>query len=310
MLDMNIVESITERDIDMLILEEFNISDSFANWFYSKCLKETTSPKLVKAWHSVSDPELGESDLIAIYENNHAILIENKIDAIVQQNQAARYHLRGEKGIKDGLWNSFTTCMIAPELYLNKTPDSKIYDIRINYEDFIGWYESVGDVRCLYRKYIIEQAIKQSRRGYTTIPDLKVTDFWEKYWLYISTEHKYLRMNKPGIKPSKSTFINLYAPNLSNGFSLVHKVDRGSIDLEIAGMIQQFDELVKLFADLDIEVVPAGKSVALRKKVNDIDVLESFVSQKNIVVEALHNAKILLEIVPEVQERLKSIIIT
>jgi hypothetical protein len=98
MLNFNKVQSITERDIDLLLLEELNVSPDFSSWFYSKVMSGNPSPILKGAWHSVSDPELGESDLIAIYDNGHAILIENKIDAVEQLKQAERYRLRGERG--------------------------------------------------------------------------------------------------------------------------------------------------------------------------------------------------------------------
>ena len=31
----NKVEAVTERDVDLLLLEELNVSDDFSTWFYS-----------------------------------------------------------------------------------------------------------------------------------------------------------------------------------------------------------------------------------------------------------------------------------
>ena len=115
MFNTNIIEAVTERDIDLLLLEELNTSSQFATWFYKKILQKPPVLNIVKAYHSVSDPNLGESDIIILYNNSHAILVENKISAITQPNQARRYILRGDKGITSRFWGSYSTCIIAPE---------------------------------------------------------------------------------------------------------------------------------------------------------------------------------------------------
>ena len=35
----NKVEAVTEREIDLLLLEELNVSDDFSTWFYSAITK-------------------------------------------------------------------------------------------------------------------------------------------------------------------------------------------------------------------------------------------------------------------------------
>ena len=105
----NKVEAVTERDIDLLLLEELNVSDDFSTWFYSAITKNNDKPSSKGAWHSITDPDFGESDLVVIYDNGLAILIENKIDAIEQPQQGRRYKARGNKGIEKGFWRSFVT---------------------------------------------------------------------------------------------------------------------------------------------------------------------------------------------------------
>ena len=39
----NKVEAVTERDIDLLLLEELNVSDDFSTWFYSLSRKTMTN---------------------------------------------------------------------------------------------------------------------------------------------------------------------------------------------------------------------------------------------------------------------------
>jgi hypothetical protein len=63
----------------------------------------------------------GEADLVIVYTEQSgkriAILIENKIQAVFQPRQAERYRQRGEAG--NG-WDSFWTCLVAPESYVNR----------------------------------------------------------------------------------------------------------------------------------------------------------------------------------------------
>ena len=245
MKDLNRVESVSERDIDLLILEELNVSYEFASWFYQKITGNSQAPELVQACHSVKDRDLGESDLIALYKNNSAILIENKIDAVAQPEQALRYKLRGSKGIEENHWCCFTTCMIAPKLYLDKEKDARVYQATLSYEAISEWFLSrpSSDTRSQYRSYIVDEAIEQNRRGYTIQPDDKVTLFWSKYWKYSIQEHQFLNMKKPGLKPGKADWPEFRPSCLNNKISIVHKLERGDIDLQISGAAGRVDTL-------------------------------------------------------------------
>src|SRR5882672_3082754 len=83
MQDLNFVESINERDIDFLLLEELQVSAEFRDWLSSRVFGRPIFKSHTGAWHSVVDPVLGESDLVFIFEaedgTGTAILIENKI---------------------------------------------------------------------------------------------------------------------------------------------------------------------------------------------------------------------------------------
>src|SRR6516164_4089717 len=90
------LESVAERDIDLLLLEEFHVSDSFARWFWKRAFRQDAPVRArLSAWHSIADTQLGESDLIVAYQDDLgsrlAVLIENKVTAISQPNQAERY---------------------------------------------------------------------------------------------------------------------------------------------------------------------------------------------------------------------------
>jgi len=121
--DMNLVASVAERDIDMLFLEEIHVTPAFSEWIAGKMLGGG-GWFLEGAWHSVTEPALGESDLVLRFRSykgvRHAVLVENKIDAERMPRQAERYAERGTKGIADGIWDAFVTCIFAPHAYFSR----------------------------------------------------------------------------------------------------------------------------------------------------------------------------------------------
>jgi len=86
------LEAVTERDIDLLLMEEFHISDDFVAWFCGELGLSSVSP--AGAWHSLCDPD-GQSDLLlrVLTEGRRiGVLIENKVAAPEQDLQGERYH--------------------------------------------------------------------------------------------------------------------------------------------------------------------------------------------------------------------------
>lgn len=62
MKERNIFQRVNECDIDLLVLEEPNVSDSFSQWFVCRVREELIPVKPLCAWHSVVDANLGESE--------------------------------------------------------------------------------------------------------------------------------------------------------------------------------------------------------------------------------------------------------
>ena len=80
--------SVAERDIDLLLMEEFSINDEFVAWFCARLGLPDAKPR--GAWHSVSDAD-GETDLlllVVVGGSRIGIMIENKISAPEQDKQA------------------------------------------------------------------------------------------------------------------------------------------------------------------------------------------------------------------------------
>lgn len=301
----NKLKSILERDIDLLLLEEFNVSEHFCSWLYSKIFNENSAPPCKGAWHSISDDLLGESDLVVLFENGKCVLVENKIDAVAQPKQGQRYKQRGVKGISQNLWSAFSTCMVAPELYLQTEIDSQSYDINISYEEIYDWFvDSPNQTkREKYKAYVIKEAIEQNRRGYQIIPDEKVTNFWFEYWQLSNKMYPHLEMKKPGNKPFNSDWPEFRPSALNKNIVIVHKLERGDVDLQISGAANKLEIIKSLIDESKFAVVKAGKSAAIRLKVDRINRLADFESQVESVSIGLTAAMELLEIAREIQRK-------
>jgi len=108
--------AVCERDVDLLLLEEFNCSPSFCGWFFSRLGLSPSCqvPIACKAKHSVAsntDEATGESDLEIIFDcdmpqgrESVLVLLEDKVAARFTPGQAAPYqsrakHLADQKGI-------------------------------------------------------------------------------------------------------------------------------------------------------------------------------------------------------------------
>jgi hypothetical protein len=295
MKELSKIEAVTERDIDLVLLEEMNVSESFCRWLAKMASIQVHSLESYDAWHSVCHATLGESDLVMIVRTSgkaHALLIENKIDAPAMPEQGARYRERGMLGNQDGNWDSSVTCMIAPQSYLDRSSDAKVYDLHISYEAIAKWLENNCDnqSRGEWKSYLIWEAVEQNRRGSVTVPDENATAFCHGYWQMVTERFPDLKVGANGVRSASSDWIHFYPDWLPKGCMLIHQLKRGFVDLQIAGTAKRVDQLRHRASDMDVKVVKAGKSVAFRVQVPGIDIFEPFERQAEQAMIGLHAA--------------------
>jgi hypothetical protein len=186
------------------------------------------------------------------------------LGTIAQKDQSKRCQQRGEKGLACKSWHSFSTCIIAPENYLESSGDTHGYQAKVSYERINGWFVDQKTEQYKFKKYMMHEAIEQNRRGYTAVPDSWVTSFWKDYWEYYVRNYPDLRMARPGKKPANASFINFYPESLPKTYQLLHKVVHGFVDLQIPGMGPEIERVTELFSDIEIEIAKAQKSVVFR----------------------------------------------
>ena len=165
---------LAERDMDLLVLEEMLSSDPFRKWLVGKLYNGTRQlRRTIGAWHTPVIEPLGSIDILFVFEEatvgrKCAILIENKIDQPKQNLQAQRYFEFGEKGIADGYWDEYLTCLFSPQAYFSSLEPSEYFSSYLSYEEIENWFSraaaeshSATIERSAYKKTLIRQAIEQ-----------------------------------------------------------------------------------------------------------------------------------------------------
>lgn len=148
-----------ERVLDMLLLEEFCVSNSFRTWWLEQMeIPWASKHTFVMAQRSVID--MGrESDLVLLVAQpngeRHAVMIEDKIAADAQPEQGLGYRKRGMEGKKRGAWQGFTTCIVAPKRYLAAGADVPNYDRTVSIESIREWL-STSDMDPMRREFKID----------------------------------------------------------------------------------------------------------------------------------------------------------
>ena len=255
---------VAERDLDLLLAEELQSSESFRAWLQGHLtilhpglremgVREVSLRGLPAVLHSVSrDAGLGETDLEALWDATWTegavpnsgrllLLFENKVGAAFQPDQAGRYHQEGMSRIKKGDALQYLTILFAPREYLADCAVQTEFDLSIPYEAVVEHLkrrledsEIPAEIhsRLDFKLRLLQQGIEKSRRGYQAIISPDATRFWQAYYELARREAPALCMKPPSAKPASSTFV-YFTDAVDNGLSLCHKFELGRVDLMI-----------------------------------------------------------------------------
>lgn len=307
-LDINFIASVTERDIDLVVMEELSVNNEFRDWFATRAYGAPIFGDAIGAWHSVSDSSLGETDILFVFSSESgqriALLIENKISAPPQPQQGERYRLRGSKGIADGYWEEFRTCAIAPKRYLESTQHTGQYDCEVAYEEILAFFSSrrFRDKRYGYKAKIIQEAIEQNRRGYQPEYNDEMTAFVEGYYDKFGSTHPELSMQEPKPRPANSDWIVFNPRDYPDGIWLCHQLFRGHVKLFFQGGASRIDEISERYKDHLTEgmvIGTAGKSAAITISVPKVTPTEKALDDEadkvEVAMEAIHQLDALVK---------------
>ncbi|MHC1999585.1 hypothetical protein ACYQR9_03995 [Methylobacterium sp. CM6241] len=283
------LQSVQERDVDLLLMEEFHVVPAFAEWF-AKQVGLGLNAVFDGAWHSLNDQH-GETDLllrVRIGLERVAVLIENKVGAPEQDEQDVRYHLRGVRSQEAGRYDRFVTCMCAPQIYLDALPAHSAYEHRVPYEAIREWFATQEGLRTAWRRAIMDEAIEQGRRGSIMQVHAGKTAFHRAYWEHLQAHHPILLMEKPGPKGPKSDWMRFKASGFPKKTTLNHKNNSACMDLEFQGTLKT-DVIAQRQPSWpeDLLILQTGKSTVLRLSVPQCDMELPFQHQIDKVDAAL-----------------------
>lgn len=166
--------SIQERDIDLLFIQLIETSSIFRRWILQQFFEGTGSEELLSVSQSV-DTGNGESD-IEIGVDTEAgdrvlLLVENKIDASLQERQAERYYERGARYVEKGICDAFAVGLIAPAGYVSEE-DKEAFGNIVTYESIIECLDDLSHDAMPFVSTLFEQAIEKhagSHDGYSPV---------------------------------------------------------------------------------------------------------------------------------------------
>jgi hypothetical protein len=278
------VERKYERDIDILLAEEFAVSPAFANWFlgHTKSFAGTEA-NVWDVYVSRSDAT-GESDLVVVFDkaggdSRFALLIEDKIDAPLQPEQEARYRIRAEAEALRGDYSEYEVILCSPETYRATHPEVASFDSFVSYEAIASFLKSrdPDDRRGIYRSNLMATAAQRSSNTWTRVDDAVTNAFWNAAYEIATKEFPDLEM-KPLELTKGSTWITirpLDMPTHPRHIYISLKGDRGFIDLTFTSSLARlFSPLVNPLLERDMTVHQTGKSAAIRIVVDGFKISE------------------------------------
>jgi hypothetical protein len=185
----------TERDIDLLLIEELKCSRSFVEWFRGEVAKRVgriTQFESFEVTHSKRRQHVRrEIDItLNLLAGDHRtiFLIENKLDTSPQPKQAESYREEAALLIAGGVQNVWTILICPNEYYKAENEFSDSFDVVITYEVIKSFFlrqskiaEGELSARLGYRAALMDQAITKARRGYSPVPLPAVSRFASRY---------------------------------------------------------------------------------------------------------------------------------
>lgn len=163
------VQKSRESEIDYLLAEEFSCDPEFSARFAKACGLRFQEFHVLKP--VVFQPALsegGKGDLLVKAEMDGfrvALIIEDKIDSPPEAGQAQRYRAEAERMLREG-WDEVVTVLVAPSTYQGERCE---YDDAVDLESVKEMLGSSDPARLLYRRGIIERALK--KKASDTTPD-------------------------------------------------------------------------------------------------------------------------------------------
>jgi hypothetical protein len=264
----------TERDIDLLLVEEFVCGPDLLRTVLSEGLRTELdsigyrSHRVIHSLRRVHNRR--EIDICIEIEIEGAapavLLIENKLDTSEQVDQSKSYRAEAELLVSSGRASKAWTMLVSPSKYVraNQTFASE-FDGSASYElirdAFVARARTeIGELgaRLRHRAAMLDQAIEKQRRGYTAVPLSVIGDFNERYVALLHQKYPKLVPGPAMLKPATpgESVTMIFGPRTLPAWPflpqmrLVHQLREANANLCFYGWGNQFIELAEPLAAL------------------------------------------------------------
>ena len=309
----------TERDIDLILIEELKCSVEFVKWFSNKISADINVSLVWSASNVVHSKRRlhnrREIDITLYLESpdrRTIILIENKLDTAPQPRQAESYLEEATALVNSGEASAVYTVLVAPRAYLDQASVfARKFNTTISYEDVAQFFtyragKELGELahRLSHRHALLDQAITKARRGYQAVRMPEVEEFNAQYVSLLRSSGLDLEpgpsMLKEGRPGESKTMI--FAPTALPKWPflpqtrLVHQLREGNANINFYGWGNFFTRLASVIAP-DLEGTPYRPVPTVNKRVGGnsglmlvvdtppIDNLLSFEDQRDRILE-------------------------
>ena len=186
-----------ERDIDLLLCSELHADGELTRYLGEQIA--STHARFGGAWVSHVDAD-GESDLVVEYDAGDervVALVENKVAAAFQPEQAERYAARCERWRAAAPGTRVVSVLFAPEEYMSRSGAEK-FDYRVSYESAERVLRMGGDRRSIFFAEALIAAVESYRAGYVMVPNESATSTWLECWKMVQSVAPKLNLQPPG----------------------------------------------------------------------------------------------------------------
>jgi len=285
------LSGVSERDLDVLFATHLTASEGFRTLVIQRTFGNA-SPHILDSCRVSVSTDAGETDLLVVLRLETgirlALMLEHKIDAPFQPEQAQRYRQRGDQGIRDGAWNQYRTCLIAPQAYVAKVLDQDGWNGLLSLEEIGEWARSTRGPHEMVLAHVCSEAVaKHAKRASDVSPE--ATAFWQAYRVVAAKLLPELTITRLPVTVSRaSPWPRFGADGLPQGVVLEHKPRQGRVDLTVSGgSAEQMQAATLGRLPIGIKVVRAAGSAALRLAVPRLDHLRPYDEQEEEVLAAL-----------------------
>ena len=226
-----VLDTVLERDMDLLIIEEMLHSVAFAKRIFAT-VGVSEDCKIVSIQRSLRF-ELGETDIFVVLQTPEGDMmdlhIEDKVNAEAQSEQFSRYEDRAKKLCDNYNHTGYKICITAPEHYLRTNSEAQLYPSSLSYEEIFDYFNNQSDMRSKYKLALINCALGK-KDTVIAVPNEEVTNFWDE--LDRLAVSKGLQMVSGQSQHGKESKFIRFRTRFK-GVYVIYKARHGNIDLQI-----------------------------------------------------------------------------